>query len=343
MKKVTIREVAKKAKVSTATVSLALNGSKRISPETKGRVLQAAKKLNYYPSRSARGLVSDITGNIGFVITENHFLRSEPFYTKIFLGAEFEAHKYDYYVLLTAIKTDFSEEDELPRFVREKNVDGIIIAGKVSDVFIKRIARKKIPIVFIDYEPSFNEFSSVMIDNIKGAQMAVEHLIKLGHKNIGFIGGDFEHPSISERFLGYRLAMEKAGLKYDNSFIVTSVSEPTRENGKKASEKLFSKNKNITAVFCCNDAMAFGLLDYLIEKNQSLVNKISIIGFDDIEDDMMVKPSISTVRVRKIDMGIEAVKLLVSIMKTKKFTNKKITVPVELIIRDSTKSINSLK
>ncbi len=340
MKKATIKEVAKRANVSTATVSLALNGSSRISPETRGRVLQAAKKLNYHPSRSARGLVSNITGNIGFVITENHFLRSEPFYTKIFLGAEFEAHKNDYYVLLTVIKSNFSEKDQLPRFVVEKNVDGILIAGKVSDVFIKRIKKYKIPTIFIDFEPDEDEYSSVMIDNIKGAQMAVNHLLSLGHKTIGFIGADIKHPSIAERLLGYKLALEKAGIPIDSRLIVTSQKEPTRENGRKAGEKLFLRNNNITAVFCCNDAVAFGLMDCLNEKNKKLLDKISIIGFDDIENDMMVKPSLSTIRVKKIDMGIEAVKLLVSAMKGKKFINKKITVPVELIKRESTKPIS---
>ncbi|MCB0748701.1 MAG: LacI family DNA-binding transcriptional regulator, partial [Ignavibacteriae bacterium] len=149
--KTTIKDVAKHAGVSIATVSLVINNNTRISSETKRKVLRSIKTLNYHPSRSARDLVSKKTGNIGFLLTDDHFLRTEPFYTKIFLGTEFEARDGEYYVLLSTVNSNFTDKDPLPRFVLEKSVDGIIIAGKVPQNLIDRISSLEIPIVFVDY------------------------------------------------------------------------------------------------------------------------------------------------------------------------------------------------
>ena len=157
----TIKDVAKTANVSTATVSLVINNHKRISPETRIKVNKAIQELNYHPFRSARGLVSQKTGNIGFILTEDHFLRSEPFYTRIFLGTEFAARENEFYILLTTIPSNFKAGVRLPRFVLERNVDGIIIAGKVPDYLIKSLEKYNLPLVFIDYYPENNKYSNV--------------------------------------------------------------------------------------------------------------------------------------------------------------------------------------
>ena len=123
----TIKDVARRANVSTATVSLVLHNNKRITDFTRRRVLKAVQDLDYHPSRVARGLVLRKTNNIGFILTDDHFLKTEPFYTHIFLGTEFEARGHKYYVLLNTIQSEFNEQNCLPRFVKERNVDGIII------------------------------------------------------------------------------------------------------------------------------------------------------------------------------------------------------------------------
>ena len=159
----TIKDVAKKANVSTATVSLVIQGHERISEPTRKKVRKAIRDLEYYPSRSARDLVSRKTGNIGFVLTEDHFLKTEPFYTQIFLGTEFEARQHPYYVLLATISTEFTKNDVLPRFINEQSVDGLIIAGKVSAAFLDKIERYSLPIVFIDYYPERGDYPAVLI------------------------------------------------------------------------------------------------------------------------------------------------------------------------------------
>ncbi len=177
----TIKDVAKKAGVSTTTVSLVLHNHKRIPDITRKKVLKVVKTLNYRPSKIARGLVLKQTHNIGFIVTDDHFLRTEPFYTQIFLGTEFESRGHDYYVLLHTIPSKFEGEDCLPRFVKERNVDGIIIAGKVPKEIITCMEPYKIPLVFVDYYPSTGDYPAVLIDNIDGGKKATQHLIDMGH------------------------------------------------------------------------------------------------------------------------------------------------------------------
>jgi len=335
--KTTIKEVATEARVSTATVSLALNNHPRISLQTRETVIKAAKKLNYYPSRSARALVSKRTGNIGFVLTQDHFLKTEPFYTKIFLGATFGAQKQDYYVFLNIIEPNFSAEDQLPRFVLERNIDGIILAGKVPANFLKFLRRYKIPTVFVDYIPEQDDYKSVVIDNVRGGFLATEHLVKLGHTDIAFIGGEIDHPSIAGRLIGYKSTLKKYKIKINKKLILANRSSTNKINGYRAAEKLFASKQIFSAVFCSNDTMALGFIDYLRDKRPFKLNKISIIGFDDIEIDLVSSPSLSTIRVNKLELGIESVKLLVNVIKEENYTNRKIILPVELIKRESTR------
>ena len=334
--KTTIKDVAKKAGVSIATVSFVINDSKHVSVETKNRVLKAIKSLNYHPSKSAIDLVSGKTGNIGFILTDDHFLRTEPFYTRIFLGTEFEARSEGYYILLTSIKPDYNENDLLPRFILNKSVDGIIVAGKISHNLLERIATYNLPTVFVDYIPPANSSPLVLIDNIQGALLATNHLINLGHKNIAFICGDIKHPSLSDRLIGYKKALQNANIPIKNNLIITDAEYPDRQNGFNSAKKIFSKNKNVTAVFAGNDAMAIGVLNYLKNNGYKVPQDVSLIGFDDVEADLMLNPPLTTIRVPKIEMGIEALKLLVNTLKNKKSISKKILVPVELIVREST-------
>lgn len=334
--KPTIKDIASEAGVSIATVSYVINETKSISPETKRRVVRAIKSLNYHPSKSARNLVTGKTGNIGFILTDDHFLRTEPFYTKIFLGTEFEARSEGYYIILTSIKSDFGKKDSLPRFVLNSSVDGIIIAGKIPQNFIDRLAMYKIPTVFVDYVPPANGYPLVLIDNIQGGMLAANHLIGLGHKNIAFISSDIEHPSFSDRLNGYKQALEYAMIPLDNELIITSSVFQGRQAGVDLTKRLFSINKDITAVFASNDAIAIGAIHYLKTRGIKIPEDVSVIGFDGIEADLLLDPPLSTVGVPKIELGAEALKLLVNALKNKKSLPKKIVVPVELIVRKST-------
>ncbi len=332
----TIKDVAKKANVSIATVSLVIHNNSRISPKTKRRVQKAIDELGYHPTRSARGLVSQKSGNIGFILTEDHFTRSEPFYSQIFLGTEFFARDFEYYILLTTIDPSFSEHDHLPRFVLENNVDGVILAGKVPDNLIHRLQQYHFPLVFVDYYPSFGNFPVVMIDNMNAGLQATQHLLNCNHRHIAFVAGDITHPSIQERFQGYKMALEQAGVPFDVKKTIVGQPYPSRENGYKAAKQLLNQCGDVTAIFACNDAMAIGALHYLKKKKYRVPHDISLIGFDDVEADIYLDPPLTTMRVPKIDMGLEAAQLMVDVLNNKSKNPRKVLVPAELIVRKST-------
>jgi len=334
--RITIKDVAKKANVSTATVSLVVNNNPRIPQDTKRRVQKIINELGYQPSRSARDLVSRKSGNIGFILTEDHFLKTEPFYTKIFLGTEFEARKHPYYVLLSMIPTDYTIQDHLPRFIPERSVDGIIIAGKVPDGLISILNKHPYPIVYVDYYPNQGDHPAVLIDNLNGGMIATQHLVDCGRRDIAFIGSDIQHPSIRDRFLGYKTILEKNKIKYADNRVIISDKIISQESGYICTKKLLANKNRVNAIFACNDAMAIGALKCLKDNNIKVPEDISIVGFDDIQMDLMVDPPITTIHVSKEDMGSEAMRLIIEILTKKVSKVRKILMPVTLVERQST-------
>ena len=330
----TIKDVAKKAKVSVSTVSLVVNKKKGISEQTKQKVLQAIDELNYHPHGIARGLASKKRGNIGFILTDYHFSKAEPFYTKIFLGSEFEARQHNYYILLTTVENKFTKRD-IPRFLLERNVDGVILAGKVPAGLIDYIYKYDLPTVFIDYFPSKRKFFAVLIDNLDGAIQAVSHLINKGHRQIAFIGGDLSHPSIQYRLDGYKQVLQQANIPINEELIITDEPDTTDVNGYNATCKLYQNNEPFTAIFAANDAMAFGCMRCLKEKNINVPDQVALVGFDDVEVAVQMDPRLSTIKVNKEDIGAIAVKNMAEMISNDRKIFGEILAPIELIVRQS--------
>ncbi|MBN1154484.1 LacI family DNA-binding transcriptional regulator [candidate division KSB1 bacterium] len=333
----TIKDVAEKAGVSLSTVSLVINRKKNVSEETTRKVQQAIVDLNYHPRRLAQGLASRRTGNIGFILSDDHFSRAEPFYTKIFLGCEFEARNHNYYILLTTVQDKFTSKS-IPRFLPEKNVDGIIVAGKVPAAFLDSIRDYQLPLLFIDYLPlkDIGKYSAVLIDNEDGALQAVNHLIKAGHRHIAFIGGDIKHPSIRSRLEGYKQAFKKSNLPLKDQLIICDEPYTAAIDGYNAMCKLLHRTDEFSAIFAANDAMAFGCLTCLREKKYQVPAHVSLVGFDDVDVATQMEPHLTTIRVNKEEIGAIAVKHIVDMIVNEKKTVGKIYVPVELIVRNST-------
>ena len=332
----TIRDVAKKARVAQSTASLVINDRPNVNPETKERVLQAIRELDYHPRRHARALASQKTGNLGFILTDDHFSRAEPFYTKIFLGTEFESRKYNYYILLTTVPSTFRLETDLPRFLLERNVDGVMLAGRVPAALTEHLRSAKIPHVYIDYSPRHDHSNAVMMDSLLGASLAVRHLIELGHRRIAFIGGDLSHPSIAKRFEGYQQALQEAGLPATEDLVESRESYTATEDGYRAAEKLLRRGVEFTAIFAANDAMAIGAMQCLQHGGRQIPAEISVVGFDDVEAGTHTQPQLTTVRVDKEELGAVASRRLVEMIETKKEFHGKVYTPVELVVRQST-------
>jgi LacI family transcriptional regulator len=332
----TIKDVAKKAGVSLSTVSLVLNKKANVSEETRNKILQAIEELNYHPRRIARGLASKRSGNIGFILTDDHFSRAEPFYTKVFLGTEFEARKYHYYVLLTTVAKSFRKNQHIPRFLLERNVEGVILAGRIPNGLIDYIREQNLPHVFVDFLPKSGNCNAVLIDNVDGAHKAVSYLIRKGHHRIAFVGGDLKHPSLLERYEGYKKALMAANIDFEETMTITDETNTSFENGYRAMCKLLSRNVTFTAIFAGNDALAQGCLRCLREREVAIPEKVAIVGFDDIESDLQIEPHLTTVRVDKEELGAVAVRRLVEMIEREKFVSGKTLLPVNLILRRST-------
>lgn len=332
----TIKDVARLSGLSLSTVSLVINKRGYVSRETREKVLKVVNDLSYHPTRSARGLASKTSGNLGFILSDYHFSQAEQFYTKIFLGTEFEARNHNYYILLTTVGKTFNAKNEVPRFLLERNVDGVIIAGKVTGKLIDYIDALGIPIVLVDYDSKKRGHSTVVTDNRAGARMAMEHLLDLGHRSVAFIAGDIEHPSIAERFGGFQDVLHEHNIIPDEQLIV--VDQPTLwgSDGAEAIDKILQRGKLPTAVFAANDSMAIGCVKLLRERGLKIPADVAVVGFDDLEMSSHLEPPLTTVRVLKEEMGKLAVLRLVEMIRSKSRAMVNTHVPVELVIRAST-------
>jgi LacI family transcriptional regulator len=343
MGRITIKEVAEEASVAISTVSLVLNEKGYVSAKTRNRVRAAAERLGYIPTRAARDLASQKTGNIGFILREDHFTRSEPFYTRVFLGTEFGARHHAVYVLLATVPRAYDPLVHAPRFLRERSVDGVIIAGKVSDLVLADVERLRVPLVLVDFEHGTHP--SVVIDNRGGARAAVAHLIEQGRKKVAFVGADMTHPSLSERLDGYTSTMREAGLGFDESLVITTdVLDPSRETGARLAERLLALPERPDAAFCVNDALALGLMDRLVAEGVRIPEDVAVVGFDDVAGASSAPVALSSVRVFTEQLGELGLRTLMeesgnamAVKPSYSRANHRIHVPTELVVRSSSR------
>lgn len=310
----TITDVAAEAGVSISTVSLVMNGKGPVAQATRARVEATAERLGYIPSRSARRLGVPRTGNVGFVLSEDHFLRSEPFYTRVFLGAEFEARRRNLYVLLSTIPGRYDPRSDAPRFLHEHSVDGVLVAGGVDAAFLEALSGRHIPFVLADYW--WEGAPHVLIDNEGGAQAVAAHFLAQGHTRVAFLGADMKHPSPRARLDAFRHAMAAAGHPLEDACVFTAPGASNRANGYLLAERLTAMPAAArpTAAFCANDALALGLLDRTREAGIRIPADLAVAGFDDVEGAATARPALTTVRVYKEQLGEVALRTLADLV-----------------------------
>lgn len=343
---ITIKDIAQIAGVSTSTVSLIISGKGYVSDDTREKVQKIIDEYNYRPLRSARQLAANKTGNIGFIISDVHLSRSEAFYSRILLGAELEARNYDAYLLLSTVRADLDVPRNIPRFLKGRDIDGVIVAGSVPHDLIKYILKENIPMVLIDFKVENLKIDTIFMDNRSGIRQAVEHLVKQNIRQIGFIGGSNYHPSIRERFEGYQTGMEENSLgdiarNKDYYYLIND--EASAEIGAKGISAVLKSVSDLEAVICVNDTTALGCLQQLREESKRIPEDIAVIGFDDNNYARTTHPPLSSVHVPKIEMGVAAMKLLMERIGNRKQLCQTRVIPVELVIRESSVKNHELK
>jgi LacI family transcriptional regulator len=323
----TISDVAKKSGVSTATVSHILNGTRYVSPEVQKRVLQVIDELGYQPNSLARSLRMKETHTLGLILPDSINL----YFAEIQNGAERAAVDQGYTVILCNTEGDPEKEKRYVSVLRSKRVDGILFisAGPRSQLEID----ETYPMVLVDRDLPGNKVDLVTSDNYEGGYMATHHLVSLGHRRIACITGPDEIVSSGRRISGYRQAMKEAGLPFDPQLVEAGDFHPA--SGRAVTEKLLRLPDPPTAIFAFNDLMAVGAIQAAGEAGRSIPGDLALVGFDDIELASFLQPPLTTIRQPKQEMGRLAVELLLSRIHDRNQPVRRITLPVSLILRES--------
>ncbi|QJD87086.1 LacI family DNA-binding transcriptional regulator [Cohnella herbarum] len=342
MRKITIKDVARNAGVSIAAVSYVLNGKEnKVSQDTIARIHESIKDLNYIPNMTARGLVKNTSELIGVIIpqTEDHkqLVFENPFYSEMISAIEGVVRDYGYHIILAGVDKGKTYLD----ISTSRNLDGAIIMGIYSEQLYEECKLANIPIVLIDSYVHDNDFAKVGIDDELGGYLATKHLIDNGHRNIGLVTGMIRKDGVVEkRFLGYKRALQEAGLFYNSDYVFeNSVSYV---HGRNSGSLIASKFPEITAIFATADMVAFGVIRGIKESGKEVPGDVSVIGFDDISMANIFLPPLTTVKQQISLKGETAAKLLIEQIRNKrgvKNQGDRTEIPLEVVERETVRKL----
>lgn len=274
----TVKDVAKLAGVSTATVSRVINNDPRISEKTRKKVLKCIDKLGYRINNIARSLKTNRTYSIGFICPE----LANNFFMSVAKGVEDELRKQGYSVMVCNSNESVEEEKERFKLLAEKCVDGmIVIPASNEGMHFNLFKESQIPVVLVDRLVDGFSADAVLVDNINGCYSAVEHLINKGYRRIGFIGGDMRLTSAKERYEGYSRALGDYHIPLESGII--KFGDFHAQSGYEMMKELMESGNPPEYIFISNYFMHIGATKYLMEQQREIKNKVSIASFDDME------------------------------------------------------------
>ena len=330
MRRATIREVAQRAGVSYQTVSRVINNHPMVAASTRALVRAAIAELDYHPNAQAVGLSRNRADIIG-VIT--HSIAS-PFFAQIVDGTAQALQAQGRYMLLGCAKMT-SQQETINSLQRSRRIDGMIIILPLSTSLeaAQQLASSQFPLVLVDLQYDIDA-NYIAIDNRQGAYCATEHLIELGHRRIGLISGPLIQPVAHLRIAGYQDALRAYGLPYNPALVVTGDFAHT--GGEAGAAHFLSLDDPPTAIFACNDQMAFGTVRTLRRHGVRVPEDISVIGFDDIAEASISYPPLTTIRQPLYEMGRLAADYICRVIDGIETERLQVTLTTELIVRQST-------
>jgi len=328
---VTIKDVARVAGVSPSTVSRALNDSPLIREETKERIRRIAEELGYERNELARGLVKGASGAIGLVIPDI----TNPFFAEVTRGVGEVAHARGYGVILCNTEEDPERERSYIGLLRRKRVDGLILTSVTAeDPYLKALARSKTPFVLVSRASQVVNAPYVGVDDRLGGRLAVEHLVELGHRRIGFIGGPPDVQSCVDRLAAYEAVLDERGIPIRDEWIM--FSDFTQSAGHRAARRLLGGKDRPSAVFAANDVVALGVLQAADELGIEVPEELSVVGYDDISYAALPRIRLTTVAQPSFDMGRIAVEWLLSALEGGKTRRLYRLLTPKLVVRSTT-------
>jgi LacI family transcriptional regulator len=302
-----IREIARRAKVSTATVSRAINRVPTVDPQLAKRVWKVVDELGYYPNTQARALVSGKSRLFGLVVSEI----TNPFFPEIVQTFEELAVQNNYEILLTSTVHDSTRMKSSVRRMIERRVDGVaILTFGMEESLLDDLRLRKVPLVFVDVGPDAARVSNIRIDYQNGIRQAVQHLAALRHTGIAFVAGPVHLKSAGARKDAFRQSMSEIGLTVPPEMIV--VGDHTLEGGRRALAELMRLPKPPTAVLCSNDMTAIGVMREAYDLGINVPQDLSVVGFDDIRLSEFITPPLTTVRMSQTELARIAFQVLMN-------------------------------
>jgi DNA-binding LacI/PurR family transcriptional regulator len=308
--RVTIRDVAAASNVSVATVSYVLNGKKKVSEETKQKILTVIDELGFVPDLNARGLTVKDTKLLGVVVPQTEpgskLMFHNIFYSELLGSIEYAARQRGYHVIISA--TDVTED--YLQLIQERNLAGVIIIGTYQNQFFSELKTLDVPVVLIDSYCKYDYFHKLRIDDENCSNLATEFVIRQGHKKIALVTGHLQEDGVMQkRYKGFLKAIEQNGLEFQKENLYEATVD--YESGVNAAKWFVDNKADITAVVATADVLAIGLMKGFYEQGVQVPEDISIIGFDDLDISKYTTPGLTTVKQPISAKGERAVEILI--------------------------------
>lgn len=326
---ITIKEVAELAKVSQATVSRAINNHPTVKEANRKKVYAAIEQLGYKPNAFAQALASSRSNSIGMLVGS----LDGPFYGPLMHHTEDTIRQNNNHLIVTSGQESHSKEKDSIEFLRSKRVDGFILhSDKLSDdELIEVVKNTPATIILNRYIPDIAD-NCIYIDNELGGYLATKHLLEHGHKNIACITGQLSKVDSRDRLQGYRLALAEAGIQYNPSYVIEGRFD--HDGNHERARRLLDRAPEITAVFCQNDNIALAVYDVAVERDITIGQDLSVVGFDNDYHSAHIRPRLTTINFPVEEMGRESAKGVLAMVHDQKVNIKQQLEP-ELICRDS--------
>jgi DNA-binding LacI/PurR family transcriptional regulator len=335
---VTLKDVARKAGVSYQTVSKVLNNKGRVSEETKRRIFQAVEELGYRPNILGRSLRRASISTIGFVTSPPSQKVSDPFFNELLMAIIDAASKFHYDILVSVCQEGTNTLNNLEYLIKTGRVDGIILDGiKVRDERVNYLIKEKVPFVAIGRTDAIGEYAYVDVDGKSAIYKITKHFIEKGHRVLAFVGPSSEYFYVKERLMGFLEAIRESGLSIDERYILLGYDR--EEGGYRAMDFIMNLKPFPTAIVCCSDLIAIGVMKKAYEYDLDVGKNPAITGFDGISLTEYLHPPLTTARQPVAQIGEYVVKIIVSMLENKTLVEtNQILLHAEVIIRKSSDS-----
>lgn len=327
---VTLKDVARRARVSVSTAARALGGYGYVSPATRERVLRAARALDYHPNAVARSMIKGRTHTIGVVVSDS----SNPFFAAVVRGIEDVALPHGYGILLCNADEDPAKEAMYVDMLRQKRVDGVIVSpSDSSSGALPRLLASGVPVVQVDRRAPGLAADAVVTDNRAGVRAAVEHLSSLGHRHIGLIGGPARLYTGRERTEAFRDALRQLGLPVVEDWLLEGTFKV--DSGYELAGRLLRSSPRPTAVFVANNLMTIGALLRFKEAGVRIPEEVAVVGFDDMDWAPILTPPLTAVAQPTFELGRAAATLLLERIHRPSLQPRLVVLPPRLVVRES--------